>query len=123
MTRVGPCVTSVLRVPDVAGSLSLSQSTRPHTTELQPPQPVVARVLAATASTVVAPSSHALTICFLVTLLQRHTVVEPGIRTGVASSPRPPAGSSNANGSVGTGVARSCATASEAATSGAPTQV
>src|SRR5690348_3051714 len=104
-------VTAVLTgAVEVSGSLALSQSTRPQTTSLQPPHPVVARVDPATASTVVAPSSQAATICFLVTPVQRQTVVEPGIRIGEGvSSTAPPAppGTSSANGSAGSGVRRS----------------
>ncbi len=61
----------------VSGSLALSQSTRPQTTSVQPPQPVVARVAAPTASTLPAPASQAATMSFFVTLLQRQTVVGP----------------------------------------------
>src|SRR5690349_15865691 len=101
---------SVTAVLTDAGSLALSQSTNPQTTSLQPPQPVVARVAPATASTVQAPSSQAETICFLVTPVQRQTVVEPGIRIGdgvPSTLPPADAGTSSASGSAGSGVRRS----------------
>ena len=51
----------------------------PHTSDVQPPQPVVASVFSASASMVVQPFSHSRTRSPLETPLHRQTVVPDGI--------------------------------------------
>src|SRR5580765_373344 len=63
-----------------------SQSTRAHTSSVQPPQPVVARVALATWSTLVAPSWTHAAMSALVTPLQRQIVVSSGIAPGEAGA-------------------------------------
>ena len=108
-----------------SGSERRSQSTMPHTASLQPPQPVVARVAAATSSTVRAPCRQQPTMSPLVTPLHRHTVARSGISVGLAAGTAVPATGrmSSCAGSAGIGVPRVYAATRSAATGPAPTHV
>ena len=89
----------------------------PVTAPAHPPHPVPARVAAAQADAVRAPSCHAPTIARFVTPLHRQTVASSGMCVGLAASgpTAPPPRTSRCAGSAGTGVPRSQATTRSAA--------
>src|SRR5690606_16651694 len=108
-----------------AGSAVASQSTRPHTTSLHPPHPVVARVARATSSTLRAPSCQHATTSPLVTPLHVQTVVRSGMWVGddAGAGACATGRSSRWAGSAGTGNRRVYVAVRSAPTSGAPTHV
>src|SRR6476661_1686434 len=114
----------VLRASSLVLTAGESHSTSAHTSSEHPPQPVVARVAAATSGTLVAPSCTQATMAALLTPLHRQIVASSGIASGEVGALAGcgiRAGSSRYAGSAGTGVRRVYVVTSSAATAPAPT--